>query len=42
MPNERIYMQFASLGLIANIDDYVSVKIEEGFEIVWTQKKNII
>ena len=34
LPTQRTYMRYASLGLSDSPDNYVSVKIEEGFEIV--------
>lgn len=33
-PKDRQYMQFASLGVNKSLDDFVSVKVEDGFIIV--------
>lgn len=33
-PKDRQYMQFASLGVNKSLDDFVSVKVEEDFQIV--------
>ena len=34
LPTERQYMQFASLGIGKDLNDFISVEIQEGFEIV--------
>lgn len=34
LPTQRTYMKYASLGLLDNPNNYVSVKIQEGFNIV--------
>ena len=34
LPTQRTYMQYAQLGLSANVDNYVSIVKEDSYEIV--------
>lgn len=34
LPNQRVYMQYASLGIYSDVNDYVSVPVDPSYEIV--------